>query len=156
MKIWNRFCITNYRVKLESGCLPVAVNGLIILLVMVIMSAIMTSCKSVQYVPVETVKTEYRDHYIRDSISFIQLDSILIKEKGDSIIIEKYKYVYRDRDKLITDTIYISIEVDKPYPVEKQLTWWQSIKIEIGGVLIGILVFLIIIVGYTIFKKLKP
>lgn len=147
---------TNHDNDYEIGCFPTIIAIFCILIVMVLMSALMTGCKSIQYVPVETIKTEYRDHYVRDSIAFVQLDSILIREKGDSVIIEKYKYVYRDRDKLVTDTVYVGIEVEKPYPVEKQLTAWQKIKIDIGGILIAILAVFAIYFVYVLFRKLKP
>ena len=64
------------------------------------------SCLSVKYVPVETVKTDsiYINKILRDSV--YQRDSIYIHDKGDTIFVEKYQYLYVD--KLIQDTLYIS------------------------------------------------
>jgi hypothetical protein len=95
---------------------------------------------------VETIKidTTYINKLQRDSI--YMLDSVYVKEKGDTVLIEKYKYLYRD--KLVRDTLYMaktdSIQV--PYPVEKELTKWQKLCINVGGWAIGIVIIGIIAV----------
>ena len=80
------------------------------------------SCRSIRYVPVETIRTDslYLTVHERDSIHI--KDSIYIKEKGDSVIVDKWHIVYRDR--IIHDTIYVEKEkeVRVPYPVEFQST----------------------------------
>lgn len=46
------------------------------------------------------------------------------------------------------------IEIPKPYPVEKELTKWQQIKIELGGWAFGTLIVLALIVaGKFIYRK---
>ncbi len=91
------------------------------------------SCRSIRYVPVETIRTDslYLTIHERDSIHI--KDSVYIREKNDSVLVDKWHIVYRDRT--IRDTAYIEKEkeVGVPYPVEKELTWWQKTKIEIGG-----------------------
>lgn len=107
---------------------------------------VICSCRTVKYVPVETIKvdTTYINKLQRDSI--YMLDSVYVKEKGDTVLIEKYKYLYRD--KLVRDTLYMaktdSIQV--PYPVEKELTKWQKLCINVGGWAIGIVIIGIIAV----------
>ena len=62
------------------------------------------SCRT-QYVPVETVRTEYKT---RDSIRFdsvYQRDSIYMLVKGDTVYQYKYKYLYRYLTLNRTDTI---------------------------------------------------
>ena len=52
------------------------------------------SCKT-QYIPVESVRTEYKT---RDSIrydSIYQRDSIYTLVKGDTVYQYRYKYLYR-------------------------------------------------------------
>lgn len=116
---------------------------------------VICSCRTVKYVPVETVKvdTTYINKLQRDSI--YMLDSVYVKEKGDTVLIEKYKYLYRD--KLVRDTLYMaktdSIQV--PYPVEKELTRWQQFRMDFGGWGIGILVILITIMIVRFVYKLK-
>ena len=110
------------------------------------------SCRSVKYVPVETIKTDsiYVNKIQRDSIH--RLDSIFVLVKGDTVRIEKYKYLYRDR--AVRDTVY-KVQCDTirvPYPVEKPLTRWQQWKIELGGfAMAAILAFL----AFGIFRLVR-
>ena len=114
------------------------------------------SCRTVKYVPVETIKvdTTYINKLQRDSI--YMLDSVYVKEKGDTFFIEKYKYIYRD--KLVRDTLYMaktdSIQV--PYPVEKELTRWQQFRLDVGGWAIGIICIgiLVFVIRFIIVKRL--
>lgn len=97
-----------------------------------------TSCRSIKYVPVETVRIEYKT---RDSIRFdsiYQRDSVLMLVKGDTVYKEKYKYLYRYLTINKTDTVMVTDTIQVPYPVEKQLTKWQKIKQELGGLALGI------------------
>lgn len=70
-------------------------------------------------------------------------DSIHVREKGDTILIERWHTAYRDRVK--TDTIYKSRvdSVGVPYPVvqevERELTRWQKAKMNLGLVFLGIM-----------------
>lgn len=114
------------------------------------------SCRSVKYIPVESVKTDsiYINQVLRDSI--YRLDSIYIRDKGDTIWVEKYKYLFVD--KLRHDTLYInrmdSIRV--PYPVEKELSRWQQMKLELGGWAFGIIITAaLIIIGWIVYKSWK-
>lgn len=122
----------NYIIKKVSRCITLAPFMCLLFVIY--------SCRTVKYVPVETVKvdTTYINKLQRDSI--YMLDSVYVKEKGDTVLIEKYKYLYRD--KLVRDTLYMaktdSIQV--PYPVEKVLTRWQQLKLELGGWAFGIII----------------
>lgn len=102
------------------------------------MSAI-CSCRSIQYVPVESVKYDsiYLNKLVRDSI--YERDSIYIRESGDTVYKYRDRYIYRN--KLVRDTVYSasSDTIMQPYPVEKQLTRWQSFKMSIGGYAVVIL-----------------
>jgi hypothetical protein len=89
-----------------------------------------------KYIPVESVKTEYRDRILRDSI--YRYDSIYVKEKGDTLIMERYRYLYRD--KLIRDSVFICDTIRVPYPVEvvkqikKPLSGWQNFQVWCGRI----------------------
>lgn len=138
----------NYIIKKVSRCITLAPFMCLLFVIY--------SCRTVKYVPVETVKvdTTYINKLQRDSI--YMLDSVYVKEKGDTVLIEKYKYLYRD--KLVRDTLYMaktdSIQV--PYPVEKELTHWQQMKQELGGWALGIiLVVTLAIVILLIYKTRK-
>lgn len=91
------------------------------------------SCRSIKYVPAETVKTEkeYIDRIKRDS-TYVH-DSIFVLVKGDTVFRDKYRIVYRDR--LMRDTVNISktdsIPVPCPVEVVKNkvpgIMWWLII-----------------------------
>jgi hypothetical protein len=48
------------------------------------------ACRTIKYVPVETTLTEYR-HTIT-TVSVHLHDSIMVKQKGDTVFLEKYRY----------------------------------------------------------------
>lgn len=136
-----------YIIKKVSRCITLAPFMCLLLVIY--------SCRTVKYVPVETVKvdTTYINKLERDSIYL--LDSVYIKEKEDTVFIEKYKYLYRD--KLVRDTMYIS-KVDSiqvPYPVEKELTRWQQFRINFGGWAIGIVIIAIFVMVVWMIYRLK-
>ena len=112
-----------------------------------------TSCRT-QYVPVETIRTEYKT---RDSIRFDSIynqDSIYILVKGDTIYQYRYKYLYKYQYLNRTDTVIKTDSVQVPFPVEKQLTRWQAMKMELGGWAFGIIiVFVLVIVGWLVYKR---
>lgn len=104
---------------------------IICIVVLLIVLWLFTSCKSkTVYVPVETVKTEYKDKYIRDSI--FQKELVRIYQRGDTVF--KDSIVYKYKDKLKSDSIFIhdSINVPLPYPVKgdtvytNKLNWYQE------------------------------
>ena len=117
---------------------------------------LLASCSSVKYVPVETVRTEYRT---RDSIrydSIYQRDSVYLMFKGDTVYKYKEKYLYKYLFLNKTDTVIKTDSIQVPYPVERKLTKWQAIKIELGGWAFGVIIaFALIIVGWLIYKKRK-
>jgi hypothetical protein len=102
------------------------------------------------------VRTEYKT---RDSIRFdsiYQHDSVFLIVKGDTVYKEKYKYLYRYLTINKVDTVLRTDSIDVPYPVEKRLTRWQSIKMELGGWALGvIIVFALVIVGRMIYRLRK-
>lgn len=113
--------------------------------------ALFTACKSsTVYVPVESVKVEYRDKLLRDSVHLY--DSVLVKMKGDTVWLEKFRYLYRD--KLIRDSIFTVDSIRVPYPVieykeTNRLNSFQSFQIWCGRIL------LLLVVGYLGFRRLK-
>ena len=127
---------------------------LLYILTIFLMSGIcFTSCRNIKYVPVETVKTEYKT---RDSIRFDSIyehDSIFLFVKGDTVYKEKYRYKYRYLTINKTDTVMLTDSVQIPYPVEKQLTRWQQMKIELGGWAVGVFIILSIVLMLKMFRN---
>lgn len=102
------------------------------------------SCRT-QYVPVETVKVEYRT---RDSIrqdSIYLRDSVYMTVKGDTVYLYKYKYLYKYRYTDRTDTLMTTDSIQVPYPVEKQLTGWQQLKLDYGGSAMLVIIVIVIV-----------
>lgn len=132
-----------------SRCITLAPFMCIILL-----ASAIWSCRSIKYVPVESIQYDsvYLNKVVKDSI-YIK-DSVLLV-KGDTIIEYRYKYIYQYKDK--TDTLYVTKtdSVQVPYPVEKQLTWWQQFQIDVGGWAKGIAIISAIIVIMVVVRKMK-
>lgn len=122
---------------------------------LVLLAMAVTSCRSVRYVPVETVKHDsvYVGKVVRDSV-FVK-DSVLVV-KGDTVTEYRWKYVFKYKNR--TDTLYVSRTdtLRVPYPVEAKLTKWQQFKMEAGGYAIALAVILVIAVaGYFVMKIRK-
>ena len=71
--------------------------------------------------------------------SVIQRDSVAVVQKGDTVLITRYRDCYRVKER--TDTVYKaktdSVRVREPYPVERELTKWEQIKMNFGGMFLG-------------------
>ena len=123
---------------------------------------LLTGCTTTKYVPVETVRIDTMKvtKYERDSI-YIH-DSTIVREKGDTMLIEKWHTRWRDR--WLHDTIYQSRvdSVPKPYPVEKrvpaELSWWQQTRLHLANILLyALLVFGVIKLGkFLLSRYIKP
>lgn len=114
------------------------------------------SCRTTEYVPVEIVKTDttYINKVQRDSI--YQLDSIYILDRGDTVLITKTKYLYKDR--MVRDTVYKSRvdSIQVPYPVEQQLTRWEQIRLDVGGwAIVTVIIIILIVVCRRIYRLYK-
>ena len=98
----------------------------------------LSSCKTTEVVTVEKVKsdTTYITKVQRDSIW--QHDSVYVKEKGDSVLIERWHTKYIEKE--VHDTTYVAKHDSVPVPyhvtkyVEKQLSWWQKTLMYAGGI----------------------
>jgi hypothetical protein len=48
-----------------------------------------------------------------------------------------------------------SVYIEKPVIVEKQLSWWQKTKQDIGGIAIGVAIALLLYLAYKIYRRFK-
>lgn len=103
----------------------------------------MCGCSRTVYVPVESSRTDSLRQIVMRTDTFILRDSVYIVEriKGDTVFIEIFRYRYKDRIKVLKDTIYCSRTdtVSIPVPVEVKLTRWQTLKLELGGIAMGVI-----------------
>lgn len=121
--------------------------------------ALFAGCKTIEYVPVPEVHTEYVYHDRVDSIKYH--DSIYIKEliKGDTVI--KIEYRYKDRyiykqmlDTIIrTDTIVKAVEVPVEVKVPRDYTFKDKVLFKFAGFGIFCLFLIILYVAYLILKN---
>ncbi|MDR2473012.1 MAG: hypothetical protein LBD53_05510, partial [Tannerella sp.] len=87
--------------------------------------------------------------------SIFRYDSIFVKEKGDTLIFERYKYLYRD--KIVRDSIFKTDTIRVPFPVEviKQvkapLSSWQNFQVWCGRILLTVA----LLVGLYFVLRLK-
>ena len=131
----------------------------VVWLAVLLLIALLTNCTSTKYVEVEKVRvdTTYIAKWQKDSVWLH--DSTFIKEKGDTVLIEKWHTKWRDR--LRVDTIYQATHdtIPAPYPVteyvEKDLSWWQRLRLWIGN--IGLIAILGVIgyYGVKLWRRFK-
>ena len=129
---------------------------------------LLSGCGSVRYVPVETVKTEK----VTETDTIIQKDTVrseketIIREARpeDSLMMAKLGIRLRDNERLLIllqkemseqksnayeshrDTVLKTDSVAVPYPVEKELSWWQRQKIAFGEWVFGVMAVLLLVV----------
>lgn len=107
------------------------------LIIVTLIVLLLSSCATTKYVevPVDRVKIEYRDRTLIDTL--IRNDSVIIKERNDTVFIEKYKYLYRIKE--AKDTINITDTITKVQIVEvvkevNKVHNWQIVLMVLGGV----------------------
>lgn len=120
-----------------------------LLLIFLVFIAVSCGTTKVIEVPVDRVRTEYIDRHSIDTV--IKNDSIIIREKGDTIFLEKYKYLYKYVNR--TDTVLKTDTITKVQTVEvvkevNKLRSWQVILMVCGGGLIAL-------GGYKLIKLIK-
>ena len=107
---------------------------IVIAFVLALIVCAMIGCTTTKYV--ETIKTDTLHHYELQYDSIVRIDSIYEKEyvKGDTVYLEKTKYHFRDKVKMVTDTIVEkAVEVKEiPIEVEKKISVWDKVRIGIA------------------------
>lgn len=126
------------------------------ILYVLLLSLLAFSCTTTEYVPVETTKTDsiYISLFELDSI-YVH-DSVYVRDKGDTVYIEKVKYLYKE--KVRTDSIYTE-KVDSiriPYPVERKLNKWEETYLAVGRITLwAVIIVILIVVGSMVYKLFK-
>ena len=121
------------------------------LILILVLGIIVSCCKSTKYieVPVDRVKIEYRNSVSVDTI--YRSDSTIIRESGDTVFLEKYKYIYKVKELKdtvnITDTITVVNTVEVTKEVNKLYNWQVGLMV-LGGAAIAL-------GGYKLIKFIK-
>lgn len=115
-------------------------------------------CTTTRYVPVPSVSVDsvYVDRFHRDSVYLH--DSVFVNQysKGDTVFVDKVvtKYKYKDRWRYDTVAVVRVDSVQVPYPVEKDLGWWEKTRLYSFPVLVAIVAVLAFVVVWLV-KKLR-
>lgn len=111
----------------------------------------LSGCRTkIQYIPIESIRTEYQDRYLRDSIYLH--DSVYVRDQGDSVFVDRWHTRYIDR--LRVDSFFRTDTIHEPYPVEKivyinKTAWYQDALIWVG------LGALAVLIGWLIKRRFK-
>lgn len=116
---------------------------------------VLTGCSSARYVPVEIVKTEYKDNIKEVHTTDSVVDTRFVYVKGDTVIDWRDRIKWRDR--YVHDSIYIENNdtIREPYPVERQLSRWEQTKMDLGGIAMGGLLVAICIAVVWLVRRFK-
>jgi hypothetical protein len=130
-------------------------RNLIIIIVVIALAMWLTSCKSVQYVPVPEYHndTTYITKQQRDSIYLH--DSISVKEKGDTVLIEKWRTKYVERMRIDTLFFHNVDSVAVPYPVPATLSRWQQFCCDYGKLMIGATAAMLLALIFVIVRRIR-
>lgn len=120
-----------------------------------LLAAVMCGCTRTVYEPVETVRTE-KDvvtRWLTDTV--IQNDTRFIFVKGDTVI--DWRDRWRERTKEVHDTVYIerTDSVPVPYPVERELSRWERVKVDYGGFALGLVGSVLAVAVIWLAKKFR-
>lgn len=126
-------------------------KGLLLGLLACALLTLLFGCRSVEHVPVPSVSVDsvYVDRWHRDSV-YVR-DSVFVNQwvQGDTVYRDRVvmKYAYKDRWRYDTVAVLRADTVSVPYPVEKDLGWWERTKLSAFPVLVAtvaVLAFVIV------------
>lgn len=105
---------------------------------------VLAGCRTVQYIPVETVRTDSTAAAKTETDRVFVRDSVTLIVNGDTVYRDRTRTVYRDRWR--TDTLIVASRdsIRVPYPVERELSRWEQVKMDLGGIAIGIVLCAVI------------
>ena len=133
------------------------VKGLFWGLLACLLVTLLAGCRTVRYVPVETVRTDsvYVDRFTRDSVYL--MDSVYVNRYvfGDTVYVDKVsmKYLYRDRWRHDTVAVVRRDSVQIPMPVEREFGWWERARLKLFWPLVAVVVVLAVAVWWLARRK---
>lgn len=103
--------------------------------------ALLTGCKTRERI-VEHVRTDTLIQLRHERDSIYLHDSTYVRERGDTLYIERWHTSWRDRVR--TDTVRVSHTDSVPVPyavevvkeVERPLTWWQTTRLWLANIML--------------------
>lgn len=125
-----------------------------LLMAILVIISLLVGCTTTRYVTVPSVSVDsvYADRWQHDSVYL--LDSVFVNRwmAGDTVFVDKVvtKYKYKDRWRYDTMAVVKTDSVRVPYPIEKDLGWWERTKLDAFPVLIVAVVVLAFIVVWLV------
>jgi hypothetical protein len=138
----------------KQGCF----SWMVAIIVLIVFSICMSSCETIKYVPVETVKTEVIHNtdavIVKDTINNEKETIIREATPADSLLLAKVGIQLDESKRVIlllqkelaekshteiehtSDTVTVEKEVKVPYPIEKPLSKWDRICLKSGSIAI--------------------
>lgn len=108
-------------------------------------------------VPSVSVDSVYVDRWHRDSV-YVR-DSVFVNQwvQGDTVYVDRVavKYAYKDRWRYDTVAVLRADTVSVPYPVERELGWWEKVCIDIFPISLIVIIILTFIIIWIVRNKLK-
>ena len=123
----------------------------------IILAIMMTGCKSVEYIEKVRTDTTYITKEQRDSI--FHHDSIYVHEytKGDTVYLERTRWLTKYRERLRVDTFYKAktdtLIVEKVVEKKTVQSFFEKIRSDIGAVAI---LMVILVILYWAWKTKDP
>ena len=102
-----------------------------------------------EYIPVESLRYDSLvvAKLVHDSV-YVR-DSVFVRERGDTVYKYKDKYVYVYKTKIDTFFAERVRDVEIPVPVERELSWWERMKMDFGGWL------LVAVALYVVYRTVR-
>lgn len=163
-----------YRHKASGSALRTCWYMFIGIIVALFICALFSGCDSTQYIPIETVRTEYshKTDTVKQTDSVFHEKETIIRE-ADSAMIAKLGLQLKANERAIlvlqkelekqvnskseskTDTVFRNDSVQVPYPVERQLSHWEQFCIDYGKVMTGATVVLLVFIIVWLARRLR-
>lgn len=147
----------------HEGCASMCIV-IAIIFSMVVLLLSMCACKT-QYKVVEVPKVvtqtnvEHRTNIVRDTL--LRRDSVIIIQRGDTIYHETWHHLQAINRTYITDTVrdtipqIVTVTKTEIKEVEKKLSKWQQLKMQLNGWLMAVVNLIVLVGGAYWIIKLK-
>ena len=122
-------------------------------LLIAILAGLVLGCKPYRVAQRETV--------IKDSLYIVQrmIDRVLIRDSVYERHVHDTVYKYKERETVryisLRDTLYIEKRdsVSVPYPVERELTKWEAVRMRLGDISLAVFIAGLIYVVVWLIKR---
>ena len=106
-------------------------------------------------------KVAQRETVIKDSLYIVQrmIDRVLIRDSVYERHVHDTVYKYKERETVrylsLRDTLYIEKRdsVSVPYPVERELTKWEAVRMRLGDILLAVFIAGLLYVVVWLIKR---